>query len=662
MSENKIGSHFNLRVDVNYFDIGFRLDREKDLKKRIRILDEMEVSSMSILEINELLKSFCGDKLEIMNYLMKCNKDIFIQSMDPDLEYGYIHEYIERMEAQEDYKVRRDMVITLSDMYECKLIFLKDTNMLNDQARLHCINHSDFTSELYQDLLSIFKYDKKTIDTLNKIYPDLLENLDDKDLGSKVIVNMLSETIKMELDFKTMITIFKNTALTLAADNDWSMEDMSFLASEANYYIKRSIYSLTSADDLLQCLVYLGNEIEGSQTEKEYVILSGFMTYIDDIIEEALGCQYKNKHSSSYSMIPLDELHTLIKVLNSRTTYPLSDELDHPGLIMEIELVSEILLYYNEINEGSDILSKLLSEVNSDFISYLNKTIHDILDTNMTNTVKLLKWYEKMITDNALDLKATLLGICRLVSEGLEFYKRETIKSINAHTSYKIISFNPSGFTTDTGVIDMYDYNDSKAKHITQLIGNAQKMVDGMFSTNPASIKLMKSLYGVADVVGSSYNNNEVKDFLQNRLFAKNDRKTFDAQFFELVFGTHPNIDTSFENLFSLENVNSVLEIPVLRHMDMGMLWIGYKMSIAVKDVEIKSVKDEKLTFELDDVDLDYNFDDLLTDDSVMIWNLTPFQVLRQMKYDKLNLLSTSIYNEFPTYMVMYSLLKTYVN
>ncbi len=85
-------------------------------------------------------------------------------------------------------------------------------------------------------------------------------------------------------------------------------------------------------------------------------------------------------------------------------------------------------------------------------------------------------------------------------------------------------------------------------------------------------------------------------------------------------------------------------------------------MSIAVKDVEIKSVKDEKLTFELDDVDLDYNFDDLLTDDSVMIWNLTPFQVLRQMKYDKLNLLSTSIYNEFPTYMVMYSLLKTYVN
>jgi hypothetical protein len=101
--------------------------------------------------------------------------------------------------------------------------------------------------------------------------------------------------------------------------------------------------------------------------------------------------------------------------------------------------------------------------------------------------------------------------------------------------------------------------------------------------------------------------------------------------------------------------------------MDLGVLWQGYVLRENVDVVEEKKIVDEKMTFILDDVDLDYDFvdldydfDDLLVDESVKIWNLTPFQILRQMKYDKLNLLTTSLYTEFTTYIIIYNILTQY--
>ena len=116
------------------------------------------------------------------------------------------------------------------------------------------------------------------------------------------------------------------------------------------------------------------------------------------------------------------------------------------------------------------------------------------------------------------------------------------------------------------------------------------------------------------------------------------------------------------EENISLENINTILEVPVLKNMDIGLLWEGYKLLETVQEVKEEIMVDDKMTFELNDVDLDYNFDDLLIDESIQIWNLSPFQILRQMKYNKLNLLSTSSYEEFATYIIIYSILKTYEN
>lgn len=49
----------------------------------------------------------------------------------------------------------------------------------------------------------------------------------------------------------------------------------------------------------------------------------------------------------------------------------------------------------------------------------------------MKNVVSVLEWYDKLIVDNAMNLKATLLGLCTLIIEGVELYKREVI-----HTEY----------------------------------------------------------------------------------------------------------------------------------------------------------------------------------------------------------------------------------
>ena len=280
----------------------------------------------------------------------------------------------------------------------------------------------------------------------------------------------------------------------------------------------------------------------------------------------------------------------------------------------------------------------------------------------MKNTLSVLNWYSELITDNAMNIKATLQGLCILIMEGLEIFKKETIRTLNNYTSYKIISFNPNGFTTNFGNIDMYNFNDIKTKNIINMIGNADTITSKMFSaSHPSSIKLLRALYGVAEILGSSYDNVAVKDFLKSKLFSKLDKTNFQKELFELLFGTDM-VDTSFERIFSLENINTILEVPVLKNMDIGLLWEGYKLLETVQEVKEETIVDDKMTFELNDVDLDYNFDDLLIDESIQIWNLSPFQILRQMKYNKLNLLSTSSYEEFATYIIIYSILKTYEN
>ncbi len=662
MTTSKIGTHHNLVVRTDFFDIAARLNEEHDLNKRISILDELNIADLPYIIIEDILKQFCGDKIELMNYMMKKNKNVFIQNLDPDLEYGYIHEYAERLKSQENNRVARDMVIALSDMYYDKLDYLRDTGMLEDDARLHCIAYSDYTSELYKDLVSIFKYDRKTIDCLNKIYPDFLSEYDDKELGSKVIINMLSEIINIDLNFFNIVKIFKNTILTLARD-DWNDNDMSFLASESAYYIKRSIYGMVTVDEILNAVVFLSNEIESASTEKEYIILTGFMNYMNSIIEEAVGSLFKPpKDHSAYTVIPIDSLQRILDIMNSRDNNPFMDESE--GLLFELESVAEVLHYYNKLNEGVESMSEIISNLNSSFISYIykNNTDNNILKSNMKNTLSVLNWYSELITDNAMNIKATLQGLCILIMEGLEIFKKETIRTLNNYTSYKIISFNPNGFTTNFGNIDMYNFNDIKTKNIINMIGNADTITSKMFSaSHPSSIKLLRALYGVAEILGSSYDNVAVKDFLKSKLFSKLDKTNFQKELFELLFGTDM-VDTSFERIFSLENINTILEVPVLKNMDIGLLWEGYKLLETVQEVKEETIVDDKMTFELNDVDLDYNFDDLLIDESIQIWNLSPFQILRQMKYNKLNLLSTSSYEEFATYIIIYSILKTYEN
>lgn len=659
----KIGSHLNLTVDINFFDIEHRLSREHDLDKRIKIMDELQISNLEPTQILEIMTQFCGHKEEIMTYLMKCNKRLFVENIDPSMEMNYIRDYADRLSLQEDHKVRKDMVISLADLYDAKYNYLQEIGILHDVIRIETIRRIPNINELYKDLIRVFKYDRKTIDCLNKVYPDLLSEFDDKELGSKVIINMLSEIININLNFFDMISIFKNTALTLMIDEEWDVDDMRFLASEASYYIKRSIYSLTTVDELLNCVVYLSNEIHDASTEKEYILLSGFMNYINDIIEESIGLQFKpSKEHHTYSIIPIEELASIMNIINSRELNIFNDGNDE-GIRFEIDAVAEVLDYYNQLNESSDSLSETISSINTDFISYLQKNQtpeYNLVKSDMKNVVSVLEWYDKLIVDNAMNLKATLLGLCTLIIEGVELYKREVIRTLNTYLDYKVISFNPSGFTTEDGIIDIYKYSDYRTKTIIKMIGNADTIRDKMLElSNKSNLKLMRALYGIAEVLGINYDNTAVKAFLKEKLFSKNNKKVFASELFELLFGTTTE-NTSFEKLYNLSNINSIIEVPILKKMDLGVLWQGYVLRENVDVVEEKKIVDEKMTFILDDVDLDYDFDDLLVDESVKIWNLTPFQILRQMKYDKLNLLTTSLYTEFTTYIIIYNILTQY--
>ena len=183
---------------------------------------------------------------------------LFRSNIDPSMEMNYIHDYADRLSLQEDHKVRKDMVISLADLYDAKYNYLQEIGILHDVIRIEAIRRIPNINELYKNLIRVFKYDRKTIDCLNKVYPDLLSEFDDKELGSKVIINMLSEIININLNFFDMISIFKNTALTLMIDEEWDVDDMRFLASEASYYIKRSIYSLTIQSLYICCSLHEG--------------------------------------------------------------------------------------------------------------------------------------------------------------------------------------------------------------------------------------------------------------------------------------------------------------------------------------------------------------------------------------------------------------------
>lgn len=45
----------------------------------------------------------------------------------------------------------------------------------------------------------------------------------------------------------------------------------------------------------------------------------GFMNYINDIIEESIGLQFKpSKEHHTYSIIPIEELASIMNIINSR--------------------------------------------------------------------------------------------------------------------------------------------------------------------------------------------------------------------------------------------------------------------------------------------------------------------------------------------------------
>ena len=119
----------------------------------------------------------------------------------------YIENYHKRREAQEDLKVKKNMIITLSDLYEKRYIFLKQTNMLNSPDRKHAIMNCDNIDILYENLLDIFKYDRRTLSTLTKIYPELYKNLKDKEIGQIAVVDMLANRLTNELDYKTIVDV-----------------------------------------------------------------------------------------------------------------------------------------------------------------------------------------------------------------------------------------------------------------------------------------------------------------------------------------------------------------------------------------------------------------------------------------------------------------------
>lgn len=648
MHDSGLGNMYNIRTRPNTtLEDLILLTPEERLKE----INNFEPTKELLERVKYVIPGNTDDL--VMNIIGR-NINLLLDNTDLNKDILFINDFYRRYKMVDDINTKRHMSIALSDFFEQRLLFLKE------KGNMKQVNTGTVTTkelEFYKQLVDIFSRDKKTLVTLIRIYPSLIQGVEDIELSKIIYAEVLADILKDNINpvmVMRVLTTFLNHLDSISAnheDTDW------FILTECTFYLKRMLYSINDIDELHPIITYCYNGFKNSPSIVFKKLYIKVFEILHEIIKDAVGNDFKNKFRDITS-ISMNELNDRIQL--AREYVNKHPEGSKQAILSYMNTLGEILMNYNKLFADSDIMQGVLSESNNEYafalltigvdtdISQKYKYIIEVIEylQNLLNAVEpeLIKYVNRTLSKITKDFEAGRFYIKdKLISKG-----------------FKIKDMKNKGFLFVDGSFASYnDLQNTSTRDIRRIYPTIKDMLnvitDARYSM--AAKDMMRNLVQVADVVGRSYDGHEI-----HKLFEANildyDKEKFIDSLCDILFGFVPG-ELDLSKLYNIEYANKLLASPriqvvgyknIVRNLDLDSIY-RLREFIIGDNINIEDGVEDAPLF-IEDLDFsDYDFGDSILSQEVDIFDLSVFQILRQITHNNLNLLTTNLSAEHDLYL-----------
>lgn len=231
-----------------------------------------------------------------------------------------------------------------------------------------------------------------------------------------------------------------------------------------------------------------------------------------------------------------------------------------------------------------------------------------------------------------------------------------------------MIGITTNGWLTPSGEIDLSDCMTNKRNNmIRKIMGTKKEICDRAFDLNETrtSLKLNRSLYVIAEMLGIKYDHNKIHSFLKQFIFTRKiDKDDFIRSFTKVVFDVDPD-ELTIDSIYTIPGLSVLTSKTNLEYLDSDLVMQFLRLDVKKANFEdsmyINDSSDDD-TFLLDDPNIEFDFEDLMDKEVVNINMMLPMQILRQMKYGKINIFMTSLHDSYIYYTFIISMLNYFRN
>ncbi len=655
-NKGELGFHTNISYDSNHFNIAERVNSAKTFKQSVKILYETRAYSLPYRTVIKILEDILKDRERIMCKLMEMNQDLFLYNTIPSYELFYLREFNRRRDAQTDDKIRKDMIINMSILYEKKLVLFKELNLLGDSKRLLLLDISKDSKKMYSELLHLFQYDRKTQQTLNKIYPELYCELKDKDVACRAIVDMFSDVLRMDMDRYNVLNVLHRSMKKLIKEG-WEEDHLSYFNAEIAYYVKRCLYSMTTIEEVFGFVCHVCSLEDSCESELELNFIKMYMQCLDMVIEDHTFTTHIPEH-----------VYATYENVNEVSEFMMNKDSNHVYIRYNMNLLAELVLYLNKLHESGEYFAKEIGEMNENFLrTFLVKDVE--MYSCDEHIINLREYYKEFMNTPLEEIVEKLYGLCESVYEGVESYRRNMNKEVNSILrTDKVTAITSNGWLTSSKEIDLSDYlHDKLSSTVRKIMGSKKEICDRAFSLDETrtSLKLNRSLYVIAEMLGVNYDHKKIHSFLKNYIFTRKiDKEEFLKSFAKVAFNINPE-ELTIDSVYSIPGLNILVSKTNLEYFDADLALQFLRLDVnkaTFKDIICVKDNSDDDAFLLDDPNIEFDFDDLMDKEVVNINMMLPMQILRQMKYGKVNIFMTSLHDSYIYYTFIISMLNYFRN
>lgn len=621
---------------------------------RLKCINEFEPTEELLNRIPFVIP---GDTSDLILNIVSRRIPLLLENTDINKDIIFVNDFYKRYNMVDEINTRKHMSISLSDLFEQRLQFLKR----QDKVKYHGYGHltPDKEMNFYKQLVEIFIRDKKTLVTLIRIYPQLIQAIEDSDLAKIIYSEVLADIIKDNISPTLVMNVLSTFLIHLENISENSEDSDWFITNECSFYIRRIIYSMNDIHELHPFIIYCYNaysKTTSNQFKKMYIKT---FSILQDIIKDAIGNDFKNKYKDITS-ISLNALIDRIQLVRGtiNMTRAGGRMVSNNSIFAYMNTLGEILNNYNKLFADSDIMQGTLSEANNEYATtLLDMCLDETPSSRYKHITEYMKYAKQLIVDVEPELMKFVNMTLSKLSKNFENGRTYILEKIKSK-GISVKEMKDGGFLFTDGSFasytDVLNENTRRIKSIYPTLKDMLNMIiDARYSMSAKD--MMRELVITADIVGRAYNGNDVQNIFSEGILRYNKEEILNKLCISLFGFPIDKVDLS--RLYNIEYANKLLKTKVqvvnykniVSKLDLDTFYrlgeITISDNIGVEDEDNMPLFIEDLDFS------EYDFGDSILIQEVDIFDLSVFQVLRQITANNLNLLTTNLAEEHDLYL-----------